>query len=373
MSVFTVESLPASFGDALWIEYGEASSLHRVLIDGGLSGTFKFIESKLTKLKAPRALDLIMVSHVDEDHIAGMIKLLGAARDLELQVDDFWFNGRDHLEGGQVTMDKLGSKQGQFLTALISRQMTSWNRAFNGRPVEVSAEGNLPVCELPGGMRLTLLSPGRSQLEAMISAWDDELAKDTSGIDWNDADEVIDLLSRHRTLRPRDALGGSRSVDSLAGKPFEADTAKANGTSIAVLAEFAGRAVLLGADAYAPVLCASVDRLLAERGIKRLRVDLFKVPHHGSSGNISVELLEKLICKNYLISTDGARYKHPDREAIARIVRYGGSKPHIHFNYVSKFNEIWMESDMGADTDYFAHYPQDGEGGCVVDVASCQS
>ncbi len=23
MSVFTVESLPASFGDALWIEYGE--------------------------------------------------------------------------------------------------------------------------------------------------------------------------------------------------------------------------------------------------------------------------------------------------------------------------------------------------------------
>lgn len=370
MSVFTVEALPASFGDALWIEYGEAGSLHRVLIDGGTAGTFKHIESKLTELDAPMELDLVMVSHVDEDHIAGMIKLLGAARDLDLHVDDFWFNGRDHLEGGQVALDKLGSKQGHFLSALISKQMKSWNRAFDGWPVEVPAKGSLPVCKLPGGMKLTLLSPGRTQLEAMIPAWDDELAKDTSGIDWNDVDEVINLLARTRTLKPRDALGSSRSVDSLADKPFEPDAAAANGTSIAVLAEYAGRAVLLGADAYAPVLSASIDRLLHERCIKQLPVDLFKIPHHGSAGNVSVDLLKKLNCKNYLVSTNGARYEHPDREAIARLVRYGGTKPSIHFNYVSEFNEIWMDSDMGAGIDYVAHYPEEGIEGCVIDVAS---
>lgn len=370
MPVFTVEALPASFGDSLWIEYGDADSPHHVLIDGGLAGTFEHVKSKLVELDAPRQLDLLMVSHVDEDHIAGMIKLLGATRELDLQVDDFWFNGRDHLEGGQVALDRLGSKQGQFLTALISRQMKSWNRAFDGRAVEVPQDGDLPVCELPGGMQLTLLSPGRSQLEAMIPVWDDELAKDTSGIDWNNVDEVINLLTKHRTLKPLDALGGSRAVDSLADVPFEADMARANGTSIAVLAEYGGRAVLFGADAYAPVLCASVDRLLKERRKKKLPVDLFKIPHHGSSGNISVDLLKRLHCDNYLVSTNGARYKHPDREAIARVVRYGGSKPSIHFNYVSEFNEIWRDSDMGAGTEYFPHFPSKDKPGCVIDVAA---
>lgn len=368
MSVFTVESLPASFGDALWIEYGKEGSLHHVLIDGGLAGTFKHIESKLRELDAPRNLDLLMVSHVDEDHIAGMIKLLGAARDLELQVDDFWFNGRDHLEGMQVVQDKLGSKQGQFLTALISKQMNNWNSAFDGWPVEVPAQGDLPFFELSGGMRLTLLSPGRPQLEAMIRPWDDELAKDTSKIDWTDVDEVIDLLTRHRTLKPRDMLGSSRVVSKLADTPFEPDAAEANGTSIAVLAEYDGRSVLLGADAYAPVLSASIDRLLLKRDIERLPIHLFKIPHHGSAGNISVELLKKLNCSNYLISTSGARYQHPDREAIARIVRYGGPKPNIHFNYDSEHNNIWKEDDMGADIDYVAHYPKKGKEGCVIDM-----
>lgn len=370
MSVFTIEALPASFGDALWIEYGEPGNTHHVLIDGGLAGTFSHIETKIRQLKHERRLDLLMVTHVDEDHIAGTVRLLGAVRDLGLRIDDVWFNGREHLDGKRVVLDKLGSKQGEFLTALIEKQTAKWNEAFNGWPIEVTSGGKLPSHTLAGGMRLTVLSPERAQLAVMAEEWDKELVNVEDPPNWTDVDAVIAFLEKNRTLKPRDALGGSRNVQALAKKPFDPDTAKANGTSIAVLAEFDGRAVLLGADAFAPVLSASIDRLLQERGLEQLSVQLFKVPHHGSAKNLSTDLLRKLACNNYLISTNGKRYEHPDREAVARIICHGGRKPVIHFNYRSPINEVWDSEDMGQGRDYFARYPDPGAEGCLIDVAT---
>lgn len=368
MSIFTIEALPASFGDALWIEYGEAGKTRHILIDGGLPSTFEHLEPKIEALKDPRKLELLVVTHVDEDHIGGTVKLLGAVQDLELELLDVWFNGREHLDGKQVVLDQLGSKQGEFLTALIAKQTLNWNKAFKGWPVEVPAGGALPSKKLPGGMRLTLLSPGREQLADMIKKWDKELTDAKAKIDWTDVDAVLAFLEGQPSLKPRDALGGSRSVDDLASVKFESDTAEANGTSIAVLAEYAGRTVLFGADAYAPVLSKSIDRLLKERHIERLPVDLFKVSHHGSRGNISTALLDKLDCSNYLISTNGKKHDHPDAEAVARIVRHGGASPVIHFNYRSDFSEFWDDEELGRGIDYQANYPDDGKSGCLIDV-----
>jgi hypothetical protein len=134
-----------------------------------------------------------------------------------------------------------------------------------------------------------------------------------------------------------------------------------------MLAEFAGRSVLLGADAYPTVLARSIDRLLAGRGAGRLALDLVKVPHHGSRNNVSKALLDRLDCRHYLVSTNGDRYKHPDREAIARIVRYGGDTPVLHFNYRSEFTEFWDDEDLGRGTDYEVRYPG-ADPGCRIDL-----
>jgi hypothetical protein len=367
MSVFTIESLPAAFGDALWIEYGEPGALRRVLIDGGVAETFELIERRLDRLPAPRRFELLVVTHVDEDHIAGAVRLLGALRDLDVRFEDIWFNGREHLEGRRVVLDRLGAKQGEFLSALISKQTTRWNMAFDGFPAQVGDDARLPAVELEGGLRLTLLSPTGAELRSMAAKWDKELAAGKEGIDWTDADQVLEVLSGQRRLKPRDQLGGSRDVDELAQSPFTRDTSKANGSSIAMLAEFAGRSVLLGADAYPTVLARSIDRLLAARGERRLAIDLVKVPHHGSRNNVSKALLDRLDCRHYLISTNGDRYRHPDREAIARIVRYGGDTPVLHFNYRSEFTEFWDDEDLGRGTDYEVRYP-DGDPGCRIDL-----
>ncbi len=39
MGIFTLELLPARFGDAIWVEYGDPRSPHRMLIDGGARST----------------------------------------------------------------------------------------------------------------------------------------------------------------------------------------------------------------------------------------------------------------------------------------------------------------------------------------------
>ena len=90
---------------------------------------------------------------------------------------------------------------------------------------------------------------------------------------------------------------------------------------------------------------------------------MFKLPHHASQNNISKELLELLQCKRYLISTNGSYFDHPDREAIARVIKYGGTRPTLCFNYQSEDNVIWAETHMHQPYDYMTRFPQPGEEG----------
>jgi beta-lactamase superfamily II metal-dependent hydrolase len=146
-------------------------------------------------------------------------------------------------------------------------------------------------------------------------------------------------------------------VDALAAEPFSEDAGAPNGSSIALLAEFGGAAAVFGADAYPSVLAASIRRLLQQRGTQRLKIDAFKLAHHGSKNNLSAELLELLDCPRYLLSSNGDHFCHPDRQAVARLVKHGGTRPALHFNYRSRFNDVWERADLQQKYAYTANYP----------------
>ncbi len=67
-----VEMLPANYGDCLWIEYGDAGPMHRILIDGGLAGTYAAISRKIGDCGESCHVELMIISHVDADHIEGV-------------------------------------------------------------------------------------------------------------------------------------------------------------------------------------------------------------------------------------------------------------------------------------------------------------
>lgn len=362
-----VEMLPALHGDCLLLEYGDAARTRRMLIDGGPIGAYRALEERLARLPAgERRFELIVLSHVDTDHVDGLVRLFANPKPWPFVVKDVWFNGWRHLERAHGL---LGGRQGEYFSALLARRLDegSWNGAFDGGPVVVRENEPLPRCTLAGGMQLTLLSPTPAGLERMREAW----RKDVAGtIDPGDLDAAWERLAARKQYLPREGLLGSTpQLDALLARQSRPDGAAANGSSIAVLAEFGGKSCLLLADAHADVVAASLERLLAARGLERLRVDAVKVAHHGSKGNTTDALMRLVESRAFLFSTNGAIFRHPDREAVQRVIgRSDRTEPTLYFNYETDTNREWRSAPLQGRLKFGAVYGPPHGASIVVDL-----
>jgi glyoxylase-like metal-dependent hydrolase (beta-lactamase superfamily II) len=107
--VLRLDVLPAGHGDCLWIEYGASASPRVVLVDGGARGTYKrALKAKLAEHR--REIELVVVTHVDGDHITGILDLV-TDETIDFRAKDIWFNGYRHLPDEAPTT--LGPVQGE--------------------------------------------------------------------------------------------------------------------------------------------------------------------------------------------------------------------------------------------------------------------
>jgi hypothetical protein len=345
-----LEMLPSKGGDCLWLSYGEnPAALHHVLVDCGSRSLTPIVADRI---RAAPGLELLVLTHIDLDHVGGATELL-ADDDVLARTGDVWFNGWNQLRGF------LGVRQGEQISDILDRddRPCLWNRTARSSdpppPIEVAADG-FPEVTLADGLRLTVLSPTRAGLRRLARNWNAAL----------------------REFRPEKAMLGRRSrpapvvepaalnLAQLAATGPTKDPSVPNLSSIALLAEYGGRAVLLAADAHADVLTASVRGLQRQRRQegRPLRIDALKLSHHGSANATSKELLGVLDCQNYLVSTNGAGHYHPDRPAIARVICHGGPRAALHFNYRTEFTELWDDAGLRQRYGYAAHYPEDPDG-----------
>jgi hypothetical protein len=359
---FRIEMLPAQHGDALWIEYGDEHGTHRILIDGGPVPTYKFLEQRIDRVPGDeRFFELVVLTHVDADHVEGLVRLF-AEKPLPFSVDKVIFNGWRQMEKSHGL---LGALQGEFLSALlVDRTPNAWDP--DAPPWVVLGKGELPVIELPGGMRLTLLSPSPDKLKAMAAEWKKSIAKE--GFEPGDLEQAWEALaSRKKFLPKKGLLGVSRGLDLMLKEQFKIDAAKANGSSLAFLAEFGGKSALLLGDAHPDVVAASVKRLIKKRKLKKLPVGAVKVAHHGSKNNTNEDLLSLIDSPTYLISTNGAQFKHPDKACIARILKFGKPETMV-FNYKSEFTRPWLQATSKQKFEYRAQVRKDNDLSIAVDL-----
>ncbi|MCM8857887.1 MAG: MBL fold metallo-hydrolase [Candidatus Thiodiazotropha sp.] len=363
--MFRIEMLPARHGDCLWIEYGELTAPHRILIDGGTSGTFHDLKKSFEAIpETQREFELLVVTHIDADHISGVLKLLES--DLPgVRFKDIWFNGWRHLP--ESPLESLGPVQGERLTDLLVKPDYPWNLAFKGQAAKTEENGSMEYRDLEDGMRLTLLSPNQAKLAKLKPVWEREVK--AAGLDPNRMQP--ELEEEDTRPSPLERLGSDNlpDIDALADSVFEEDSSEANGSSIALLAQYQGHSALLSGDAHPGLLEHAIDCLLTQKQEDVLSIDLFKLPHHGSKANISRELLEKLACDRYLISTSGAYFKHPDQAAIARVIKYGGDMPSLLFNYVTKYNKIWADTSLQQNHGYRALFPPQEAKGISIELS----
>ena len=330
--MITIEMLPAAHGDALWIEYGSGRQMWRILIDGGPARSY---ESGLRRrLASPdeqmRNFELVVITHIDADHIDGAIILLQEKKpELKLQTKEFWFNGWAQLP--KLETETYAPLQGEFLGGLLSKDrglQGVWNKSFKKGAVMVSDEKRLPEFELEGGALITLLGPTASELKRLRARWASAIRDFTAG----DADEALRRLKERRDYKP------PVTPAVFAMPQYGSDRTPANGSSISFLLEYEGASLLLPGDAHASTLAASLGRLAAQRSVSRLRIDAVKLPHHGSMGNVSSEWLQRVDCQRWLISTNGGMFGHPDIETAKLISQHcrdeqRRKKPSFYCNY----------------------------------------
>ena len=140
--------LPAQRGDALWLTYGTAEKKHHVLIDAGPSNTIDEVVPELEKRIAAlpgrkNRVELFIVTHIDADHIQGVVSLLSDPARVPL-FRDVWFNGWKHVS------EVLGGVDAERLTASLAQHPDHWNAAFDGHGVRIEDEGDLPVVRARG-------------------------------------------------------------------------------------------------------------------------------------------------------------------------------------------------------------------------------
>lgn len=344
--MFKITALPASYGDCLWIEYGAEADPCVILIDAGPSAP-KALKSRLQQLAARGGhLELVVVTHVDRDHIGGILNLLdkdfyGAG------VRDLWFNGFRHLPAPGL-LEAFGEQQGERLTKLLLEKKIPWNVVQGNRGFLVTPE-LCPAFELPGGAKLTLLSPDIGQLKRLRASWVKVCGE---------ADLYADMPAQPEYFGKEglEAFGGpGLDIAGLASEPFTEDTSEANGSSIAFTIEFEGKQVLLGADAYPSRLLESLKQIA---GNPPFPFDLVKVPHHGSENNVSKEFVESMGCRRYLFSSNGSLYQHPAKPTVSRVIHYG-SEPELIFNYRTPQSEIWDDPNLKLVHKYSTTYGDD--------------
>jgi hypothetical protein len=328
--MFRIELLPAAHGDAIWIEYGHPKNPRRILVDGGPAPSYeRGVRQRILDLpSAQRRIDLFIVTHIDCDHIDGAIILLREAKALGVRIDEVWFNGWDQLATLGLALDTYKPIQGEFLSALLGQRLlrSRWNTRVGGGPIEVGDAGPLPAWDLEDEGRLTLLSPGRRQLTRLRARWESALRDFSPG----DAAEALRRLDNRREYRPP-------ALPLVFGEHTPGDDRSvANGSSVAFVLEHDGASCLLGGDAQPRLLAASVRRFGQERNPGRggrVPFDAVKVPHHGSLGNISEELILAIESSSWLISTNGAIYHHPDRETARLVADHSTATPTFFCNY----------------------------------------
>jgi len=104
-----------------------------------------------------------------------------------------------------------------------------------------------------------------------------------------------------------------------------ADSSITNRVSIGFIFEYDDAKIAFWGDAVAPVICRGLKRF----GINsEFEVDAVKTSHHGSSRNISNQLLNLIKTDTYLISSNGRTLKGqltvPGKLGIAKMLKKGG-------------------------------------------------
>ncbi|PSU95075.1 ComEC/Rec2 family competence protein [Photobacterium kishitanii] len=356
-----IKMYPAREGDAFLIKLGRKN----IVIDMGLNETYeKYIKQDISSIKElGESIDLLIVTHVDNDHIMGVISLLEDNETSEnpIEIKEIWHNSYRHLGFDKISGElpntekkiltklvrsnqnpKLGNgisevkiDEGITLASLLYRNKLNWNTSISNYIVSNESDD----VRLDEDTKIKIISPNSKKIAILREKWKDVLESEKYNFKITD-DKLFDdayemyMKSKNNNFEIK-GISNETDIDfDELVKKKNKDKSPTNGSSIALIIESKNKRLLFLGDSHEDNIYEELD-ILKKNG-ESLDFDVVKLSHHGSNANVSERFLNLISAKIFLISTNG-RYAHPSLSTIAKVIKCH-PKSQIITNY--KHNKV---------------------------------
>ncbi|QFQ96865.1 hypothetical protein F9278_12280 [Streptomyces phaeolivaceus] len=290
-----------------------------MLVDGGPAGVYRAsLQGRLRALTGrngggahrspddgtPPHLDVVCLSHVDDDHAGGLVRLFKDMRQAQqdgeappYDVDALWFNSVEELVDQRAP--GLSASVHPLLEAAASSDAAVTASYNQGRDIRNAAtalrlDGNAPFSgPLTEGAEATL-----HDLDVTVVAPDEGA--------------LAELEEKWREAKLR------RDPEVISAA--YADSSVQNLSSIVLLLRHGGGTALLTGDARGDHVLAGLRALDLVDDAGPLHLDLLKLPHHGSDRNVEPDFFERIRADHYVVSADGVRHHHPGEDTLRWLV-----------------------------------------------------
>jgi hypothetical protein len=339
----------SSKGDCLLLEGADGK---RVLCDGGMRASMKeHVRDELGKLReAGKRLNYVYVSHIDQDHISGVLQLL--EDEFEWQLYDFHKTNGDPIKKPKVPRppeiggiwhnafrDQIGKSSGDVEDLLaaaapsllassvpelvdlgeeLQQIALSIPEAINVSRYASPELLDIPVNKLPGstekpkllmyrkdqksfkvgGMKFTIIGPTREELELLQEGWINFLRSDSG------KKSIKDL--RAEIKRKVDAFGNEAfDLRDWNGIPDFKDVTTPNIASLMFMVEEGEKKLLLTGDSQQDIILKGLE-LADFLPNGHLHVDVLKVQHHASEHNVDENFCRNVSADHYVFCGNGS-------------------------------------------------------------------
>jgi beta-lactamase superfamily II metal-dependent hydrolase len=348
-------------GDCLLLS--NANDTARILIDGGMPAAYRdHVAAALGKLRtAKKSLNLVYVSHIDQDHIGGILKMLDdevAWRVHDFQkkngntshkrpsvprppkIDTIWHNAFHEqlkknagpieqalaaaapvLLGAQVgALRAVGLQQSELATSI--REAIQVSRRIGPKQLGIKlnpqAKGKLLMLRAGAkplkmnGLSITILGPTDAHLKRLRKEWNE----------WLENNEKALKTIKETARADEDRLGASELDRLMLTVALQAElfgdpkkVTPPNLASLTLLVEENGESILLTGDAVGTQITEGLGAAERLSAGATFNVDVLKVPHHGSENNIDKEFCDTVIAKDYVFCGNG-EHENPDLRVV---------------------------------------------------------
>lgn len=391
-------------GDCLLVTSRDGK--RRILADGGLGPSYaEFVAPALGRLREDgKALDLVYVSHIDADHIAGVLKLLEDEVDWRVheyqikqnnskhkppkaprppEVRNIWHNAFSEMPAdlekkiGRVLVANAAILSGspdpllREISAAQRELVASVNQALDvtrrvredqlgiphnlqfGKKFAFLGKGQPAICIAEfDPLVLYVLGPFEEDLEKLREDWKT----------WHEETEKKLKAAQSQTQRKAEKLGTSDPIQLLHLREEQSkelgDRGKVtqpNLASLMLLAEEGRKTLLLTGDGHADDLLKGLERHPGKLdGQGRIHVNVLKVQHHGAEFNINEKFVSRVTADDYIFCGNG-EHKNPDLRVLKMLidsrleeVDYKATHPKAFRNGKPKPFCLWFNSSVSA-------------------------